>query len=425
MSEHQEPLPLSSPPRPLRWVRLGLAAAAVIGLAWWYVEREQPPSRPLPAGQLAPAGAEDGQALAPIAVQVIQPTRRDVTYTLTLPANVAPLYQTTLYAKVSGYLKWIGPDKGDRVTRGQVLAVIDAPEIEEQYEQALSDFKIKKLTFERLHNVWKDTPDVIAKQDVDVAEAAYDGAKNLVEQRATMRDYMKVRAPYDGVITARFVDPGALIQVATASATGAIPLFTLMDLNTVRVYVNVPQEEVAYIEPGKTKASLRVEELPERTFTGTVTRTTLALDPATRTMLAEIDLPNPDRALQPGTFGQVTLQLRTIQKALVIPPGAIVASGKRKTVFVAKDGKAISVPIHAGISDGRWVEIVEGLAEEDAVVIVGKGKLTDGVPVAPAPYDLPEGTPASQRFERRTPGGNGNGASRPPASSPIRKEAQP
>ena len=145
-------------------------------------------------------------------MQVIKPTRRDLVYTAKLPANVSPLYQTTLYAKVAGYLKWIGPDKGDTVKKNEVVAVIDAPEVEEQYQQAVSDYRIKKLTYERLAKVWKESPDVIAKQDVDVAEATFQGARHLMEQRVVMRDYTKVRAPYDGIVTARFADPGSLIQ---------------------------------------------------------------------------------------------------------------------------------------------------------------------------------------------------------------------
>ena len=104
------------------------------------------------------------------------------------------------------------------------------PKSKSSITRPLADYKIKKITFERLSKVWKESPDVIAKQDVDVAEAAYEGAKNLMQQRAALRDYTKVRAPYDGIITARFADPGALIQIATSSATNAIPLFTIMDL---------------------------------------------------------------------------------------------------------------------------------------------------------------------------------------------------
>ncbi|HET9867546.1 MAG TPA: efflux RND transporter periplasmic adaptor subunit, partial [Nitrospira sp.] len=219
-----------------------------------------------------------------IEVQVVKPTRKDLVYTITLSGNIAPLYQTTLYAKVSGYLKWIGPDKGDRVKKDQVVAIIDAPEIEEQYQQAAADYKIKKITFNRLKNVWTTSPDVIAKQDVDVAEAAYEGARNLMQQRAAFRDYTKVRAPYDGTITARFADPGALIQIATSSATTAIPLFTIMELDTVRVYTNVPQDDSPWVTPGKTQATVTVSELPGRSFNGTITRSTLALDPSTRSL---------------------------------------------------------------------------------------------------------------------------------------------
>jgi membrane fusion protein, multidrug efflux system len=332
-------------------------------------------------------------------VQVLTPVRRMVVYSVTLPANIAPLYQTTLHAKVSGYLKWIGSDKGDWVKKDQVLAVIDAPEVEEQYQQAIADYKIKKLTYERLAHVWRETPDVIAKQDVDVAEAAFEGAKHLMEQRSVLHEYTKVRAPYAGIITARFVDPGALIQVATASATTAIPLFTIMNMETVRVYTNVPQDDAPLVK-SDTPALVLVKELRDHQFKGTVTRSTLALDPATRTMLVEIDLPNQDHALQPGTFAEVTLLLQQKPDALVIPSGAIVAAGNTKSVFVAHQGRARLIPIRTGISDGRWVEVVEGLAGSEDVVVVGKSILTEGTAIRTSPYSLPEGEPSVQNFDR-------------------------
>lgn len=297
-------------------------------------------------------GSRSTEDDAAVDVQVTKPIRRELVYTITLPANISPLYQTTLYAKVSGYLKWIGPDKGDTVKKDQVLAVIDAPEVEEQYQQAVSDYKIKRLTHERLAKVWKESPDVIAKQDVDVAEAAYQGAKHSMEQREALRGYTKVRAPYDGTITARFADPGALIQVATASSTGAIPLFTIMDMNTVRVYANVPQDESSLIVPGKTKATLILKDHAARSFSGTVTRSTLALDPSTRSLLIEIDLPNPDHVLRPGTFAEVAVALREIPNALMLPPQAVISGGNGKSLFVVDQGRAKSIPIQTGITDG-------------------------------------------------------------------------
>ena len=354
------------------------------------------------SGDTSPASELQAGAQV-IDVQVVKPTRRDVAYSIALPANVSPLYQTTLYAKVSGYLKWIGPDKGDRVKKDQILAVIDAPEVEEQYRQAVADYTIKKITFERLTNVWKETPDVIAKQDVDMAEAAFQGARHLMEQRVALRDYTKVRAPYDGTITARFADPGALIQVATSSSSGAIPLFTIMNLETVRVYANVPQEDTPWAKTG-VPAVLTVQEFPGRLFAGTVTRTTHALDPSTRSLLIEVDLPNTDQALQPGTFGELTLQLRNSPDALVVPAGSLITQGKSTLVFIVEQGKAMQRKIKTGLSDGRWVEVVEGLTGAEDVVVVGKSKLVEGATVQASAYNLPEGTPSVQKFNTRRPG---------------------
>lgn len=370
--------------------------------------QQEPPAQQANPPAARSAGSDETYAPAatdsrPVDVQVTKPTRRELTYQVTLPGNISPLYQTTLYAKVSGYLKWIGPDKGDAVKKDQILAIIDAPEVQEQYHQALSDYHIKKLTFDRLAKVWKESPDVIAKQDVDVAEAASLGAKHLVEQRAALRDYTKVRAPYSGIITARFADPGALIQIATASSAGAIPLFTIMDLDTVRVYANVPQDDSPWVVPGKTRATVDVKGIEGRAFTGTVTRSTLALDPSTRSLLVEIDLPNPDHALRPGTFVELSLGLREIPDALVLPPQAVISGPKGKSVFIIESGRAKSAPVQTGISDGRWMEITSGLSGDEDVVVVGKGKLLEGSPVTPAPFNLPEGKSAIQKFERRSP----------------------
>jgi RND family efflux transporter MFP subunit len=367
--------------------------------------RDETPQKPTPAtGNSYEAEVPNADQNVPVDVQVTKPSKQLLVYSITLPANIAPLYQTTLYAKVSGYLKWIGPDKGDAVKKNQVVAIIDAPEVEEQYQQAAADYKIKKITFDRLMKVWKEAPDVIAKQDVDVAEAAYEGARNLMQQRAVLRDYAKVRAPYDGTITARFADPGALIQVATSSATTAIPLFTIMDLDTVRVYANVPQDDSPWVVSGKTKATVTVAELRDRSFAGTVTRSTLALDPSTRSLLIEVDLPNGDHALKPGTYAEMTVDLREIPDALVLPPLAVTSTPTGHSVFVVEQGKAKSVAVRTGITSGKFIEITQGLEAEDEVVVVGKRRLLEGSPVLASPYHLPEAVPARQRFERKSAG---------------------
>ncbi|WP_447602649.1 efflux RND transporter periplasmic adaptor subunit [Nitrospira sp. Nam80] len=316
-----------------------------------------------------------------------------------MPANISPWYQATLYGKVSGYLKWIGFDKGDIVKKGELLAVIDAPEIADQFHQAQADYDIKRVTYERYLSVWEENHDIIAKQDVDVAKAAALSAKHLRDSRKTLLDYTKVYAPFNGTITARFADPGALIQAATGSVTQAAPLFTIMDMETVRVYVNVPQE-AAFLAKPDIPATLTVRELPDHRFEGVISRTTEALDPSTRTLLVEIDLPNKERVLQPGMFADVTLRLQHHPNALVIAPAAIVPEQgtQAKSVFIVAHDRIKSVPIKTGIDDGVWVEILNGLTGNEDVVVVGKGGLNEGELVKASPYNLPAGKPARQKL---------------------------
>jgi len=379
---------------------LMVAAAAslliVLVLAFFFLKEEAPIATTTETDQKS--GQTDQRVAQAVPVQVTKPQRRDVAWTLTLPANISPWYQATLYAKVPGYLKWMGSDKGDLVKKGQLLAVIDAPEVEDQYRQAAADHSIKLITYQRLENVWKENPDVIARQDVDVAKAAADAAKHLMDNRRSMLNYTKVYAPFSGVITARFADPGALIQSAAVSATQAVPLYTIMDLDTVRIYVSVPQEAALLAKPGL-PVTITFKEAALQEFKGSITRTTEALDPATRTLLVEIDMPNKERKLQPGMFVNATLYLRQHPNALVVPPAAIVAGGaKGKSVFVARQGKAHHVPIKTDIDNGVWVEVVEGLTGEEEIVVVGKSGLVEGQAIKTLPYKLPEGTPSSQKY---------------------------
>ncbi|HEY6083960.1 MAG TPA: efflux RND transporter periplasmic adaptor subunit [Nitrospira sp.] len=332
-------------------------------------------------------------------VQVLRVQRRDVNQTLTLPANISPWYQATLYGKVSGYIKWIGVDKGDVVKKGQLLAVMDAPEIEDQYKQAEADYAIKKVTYERYLSVWQDNHDIIAKQDVDVAKAAAESARHLRDSRKTLLDYTNVYAPFSGVITARFADPGALIQAATGSASQAAPVFTIMDMDSVRVYVNVPQES-AQDAKVHVPVTLTIRDSGAEPIQAEITRTTEALDPATRTLLVEIDVPNKDRRLQPGMFVNASLHLHVHKNALAIPPAAVVPSkgGNEKGVFTVVNDTVKFVPVKTGIDDGLWLEIVEGLSGDEDVIVVGKGGVTDGQTVRASPYNLPSGNPARQKM---------------------------
>jgi RND family efflux transporter MFP subunit len=363
-------------------VVLFLFVALVIGL-----QHNQTVSSPGSADQSGPIHQ----------VQVMKPQRRDIARTITIPGSISPMYQATIYAKVSGYLKWIGVDKGDEVKKGAVLAVIEAPEVEDEYRQAEADYKIKRITAQRLQSVWKENQDVVAKQDVDVALAAAEAAQHLRDTRRQLLDYTKVIAPFSGTVTARFADPGAFVQSAIRSATQSTPLLTLMDLESVRVYVNVPQEAAILAKHG-VPAVVKIRELPDLVLRGSITRTTEALDPATRTLLVEIDLPNKEHTLQTGIFTQVTLELERHPGAVVIPPAALASNNGQKAVFVVEDGRARLKPVVIGIDDGPWLEVVTGLTGQEDLVVVGKAGLIDDVVVDASPYTLPEGTPSKQKY---------------------------
>lgn len=373
---------------------VGIAASVLIISATFMIIQGQQPTVSAPALELESHNRADA---AP-QVQVLKAQRRDISRTLTLPGNVSPWYQATLYGKVSGYVKWIGVDKGDLVKKGQLLAVMDAPEIEDQYKQAEADYAIKTVTYERYLSVWKENHDIIAKQDVDVVKAAAESARHLRDSRRTLLGYTNVHAPFAGVITARFADPGALIQAATGSATQAAPLFTIMDMDTVRVYVNVPQEAAPLAKAGL-PVTLTAREWSEG-LDASITRSTTALDPATRTLLVEIDVPNKDHRLEPGMFVSAVVHLERHAKALLIPPSAFVPgrNGKEKAVFVVANGKVKLTPVMTGLDDGLAVEIVDGLTGEEDLVAVGKSGLIDGQAVTPSVYNLPVGKAARQKL---------------------------
>jgi len=385
-------------------MRLSKLAVAVIALSVLLgaialiilmLREEQPASPQLRQGTPPPATSSPSSAALP--VQTLPVQRRDLVHTLTLPGNVSPWLQATLYAKVPGYLKSMNADKGDVVKKGQLLAVLDAPEVEQLFQQADADYQIKQVTFERMRNVWRENSDVIAKQDVDLAEAAAKASKHLRDSRRSMLEYTKVFAPFDGTITARFADPGAFIPAATGSATQSIPFFTVMDLDTVRIYVSVPQETALWANPG-VPAVLTARELPDQEFLGTITRTTTAIDPSTRTLLVEIDLPNPNHRLRPGMFVTAMLILEKHPQALALLPAALVSDNTGQSVFVVEGGTAKQVAVKTGLDDGAWVEVIEGLQENMEVIVVGKTGLTDGQAVHASPYNLPTGKPASQKL---------------------------
>jgi multidrug efflux pump subunit AcrA (membrane-fusion protein) len=312
-----------------------------------------------------------------------------MTRSITLPGDLVGYYESTLFSKVTGYLKRIDVDKGDRVKAGQALAVIEVPELAQQLQKANANLDIQRVSYERLQNVWKSDPRLVARQDVDVAFSKFLEARAQVDELRAIESYTRIVAPFDGVVTGRFVDPGALIKAggnagATAregsvhSAGASTPVVSEAMIDVLRVYTYVPQDAVPLIRTG-TPAAIAIANLPKHSFHGHVTRFANSLDLNTRTMLTEVDLANPRHELYPGTYANVTLQLEYHPKALKLPESSIGDSkGGGNQVMLVHNARLIKRGITVGIRTGHYAEITGGLNENDEVLAVFDPSLSPG-----------------------------------------------
>ena len=332
----------------------------------------------LPGCKPASDGAPQSKPAPPASVKLVTAKRGNATRSILLPANVLPYQQATLYAKVAGYVKTVAADKGDAVKEGALLADLEVPELVADLARYKAEAEVAALDFKRISEAQTKAPDLVVAQSVDTAKSKLDIAKANLERTETLLKFAKITAPFGGIVTKRMVDPGAFIPAATSgSAAQNAALFTLMDFNKVRVQVAVPESEVPFIRNGL-PVKISVEELPGRTFDGTITRFAHALDDATKTMLAETELPNPDAALRPGMYATARIVVETKPNALVLPSDALLAEKTRSSVFTVADNKAKRLTVKTGFNDAGWVEIVEGLEANTPVILLGKQTLADG-----------------------------------------------
>jgi len=314
-----------------------------------------------------------------LSVQVVTPQKGEISRSITLPTYRLLAYQeATLYAKVPGYLKTITVDKGDQVKEGQLLAEIEVPEMLADRVKYEAEVEVAATDYQRVTDAQKKAPDLVTPQAVDAAKGKYRVAKANLERLETLLSYAKILAPFSGVVTRRSVDPGAFIPAATSSsAAQSAAVLTLMDFSSVRVQVAVPEPECPFIKNGL-PAQVTVSELPGHAFNGKVTRYSHALDEATKTMLTEIEIPNPEGELLPGMYASVKIAVQRKGEALLLPAESLVLEKTKASIFVIADGKARKVLVKTGFNDGISAEILEGLSPADHVVLVGKQTLADG-----------------------------------------------
>jgi RND family efflux transporter MFP subunit len=328
------------------------------------------------------AEAEEARARADEAargqfVEVAEARRSPPQRKVTLSGEVHAFHESTLFAKVSGYLKLVRVDKGDHVADGEVLGVIEAPEVEQQIASKKADVAIKKLTDARYHGL--ATAGVVSQQDLDQAKAQVNIATADLAALNALRGYQVIRAPFAGIITARYADPGALLQAATSSQA-ALPLVRIADIDRVRVFVYLGQGDALRVHEGD-PAEVWSDAHPEQHIQASVARFAKELDPRTRTMLTEIELDNRDAHLYPGAYMRVGLTLADIA-SIVVPADAIFFDAGKSKVALARDGKAHFVAVDMMETDGKNARLLPGTLDEgDRVILHPSDEVSDGAPV--------------------------------------------
>ena len=317
-------------------------------------------------------------ALGP-SVLVMRVQQRGHSRSVSLPASIHGYIETPIYAKTPGYLKAIYVDKGDRVHKGEVLAILDSPELDKQVADAKANYWLSKVTDGR--NQELVAQQVIPQQTADNSHAAMLQARAAYEQLVALQSYEVIRAETDGIITARDVDPGALIPQVTTPGS-SISIVDLATLYPLRVYADVPQDLAALVKDGD-PASVSVTQYPDRSFSGTVTRHPEALAQDTRTMRVEVDLPNKDSALYPGMYATLTLNVGSSDIAPWVPDDALMFRGGDAFVPVVRKNRIHLARVALGNDDGREVQVASGLSKDDLIAVnVGQG-VEEGDPVQP------------------------------------------
>jgi multidrug efflux system membrane fusion protein len=317
-----------------------------------------------------------------------------------LPAEIHGYLETPIYAKVSGFVQKMLVDKGDWVKQGQLLAIIEAPELNKQLANALASYKIMKITNDRYQALVRNQ--VISQQDADQAEANYLQAKATLQQLRDITRYEEVRAPYAGMISARNVDPGVLVAQSSSAASSAplvaataaspTPLLTLALLDTVRVYAYMPQSSATYIKDGD-PAVVTVAEYPGRTYKGVVTRHPAALMSATRTMLVEVDLANKDHSLLPGMYAEMAVQVSVPKRVPRVPDDILIFNNGKVFVPTVDQNRIHLAEVTLGYDDGRAVEVTQGLSGQELLAMNVGQSAREGERVQPIFRDGAQGGP--------------------------------
>jgi membrane fusion protein, multidrug efflux system len=321
------------------------------------------------------AASDAHRQTAPL-VKTQKPSRENISYTLHFTGDMVAVRQASIYAKVSGNLERVYVDIGAAVRVGQLLALIDTTELYQQYQQATATFENARANYQRTKELSEQN--LVARQEIDNADAAMKVARANFDLASTRLGYARITAPFHGYITKRFLDPGALVNASSTS------LFSLMDLDAMKVNINVLEKDIPLIKEG-TGAKVTVDAYPTQEFDGIVKRYAEAVDLSTRTMAVEVDIPNRDHLLKPGMFARVSLVVDEHSDMITVPTSSILSDNEGTFVFLARDDKARRIPVNIGIEQNERTEILKGLSGDEDIITTGQQFVKDGGPVSVQP----------------------------------------
>ncbi len=322
-------------------------------------------------------------------VKVVYPKSNAGNGTLTLPGNTQPYVDTPIYSRTNGYLKKWYFDIGAHVRRGQLMATIETPEVDQQLQVAQADLKasqanlnLANITSARYQNLLKSNS--VSKQETDQAmgdaqakEAAVEASMAGVRRLQQLQGFENIYAPYDGVVTARNTDIGALITGGVSAGASANQLFRVASIDRLRVFVSVPEADSSVVRDGGT-ATLTADAYPGQSFTGTITRNANAIDPASRTLNVEVDVANSNGKLLPGAYVEVHFDVPTTAANLTIPSNTLLFRSQGLQVGVVRKGKVMLVPVRIAQDHGATVEVASGLTSSDAIIVDPSDSLANG-----------------------------------------------
>jgi len=297
---------------------------------------------------------------------------------LSLIAEAKPYSEVTLYAKVIGYLHEISVDKGDKVKKGQVLARIESPETDKDYAGALADAQNKRAIAERMKRLKEKN--LVSRQEAEQADADARVSESRKDATGAQKNYEIVKAPFDGTITARFADPGALLQAATGSQSGSMPIVRISQVDRLRIYAYVDQKDASYVKVGD-PVQIIVDEKPGQPISATVSRLANELDSTTRTLLTEIDIDNTKHAIIPGSF--VTVELTTRSPAMIEVPSEAIVLQKKSQVAVIENNTLHYRDVVIYSNDGVVAQISSGLKAGEIVGVGINSTMLDKSKVQP------------------------------------------